>query len=116
VPTPPSDRDVGGRAGTLNGPIRLILPASSRAGSTSYDPPGGQRGKMALVEGEAVVTGGARGVGRAHALAFADAGARVVANDLGCEVEGTGSSVGPAGEVVDEIRAMGGEAVAGSRW
>jgi NAD(P)-dependent dehydrogenase (short-subunit alcohol dehydrogenase family) len=62
---------------------------------------------MALVEGEAVVTGGARGVGRAHALAFADAGARVVANDLGCEVEGTGSSVGPAGEVVDEIGAMG---------
>ncbi|MDP1821438.1 MAG: SDR family NAD(P)-dependent oxidoreductase [Acidimicrobiales bacterium] len=68
---------------------------------------------MGLVEGKAVViTGGARGVGRAHALAFANAGARVVVNDLGCEVDGTGSSVGPAGEVVDEIRAMGGEAVA----
>lgn len=59
-----------------------------------------------------VVTGAGRGLGRAHALAFAREGARVVVNDLGAELDGTGSSTGPAGEVVDEIRALGGEAVA----
>jgi NAD(P)-dependent dehydrogenase (short-subunit alcohol dehydrogenase family) len=59
-----------------------------------------------------VVTGGGRGIGRNHALEFARQGASVVVNDLGAEVDGTGSSLGPAGEVVDAIRAMGGEAVA----
>src|SRR5436309_5927658 len=59
-----------------------------------------------------IVTGAARGIGRGHALEFARQGAKVVVNDLGAEVDGTGGSTGPAGEVVDEIRAMGGEAVA----
>lgn len=59
-----------------------------------------------------VITGAARGIGRAHALAFAAEGAKVVVNDLGAEVDGRGSSDGPAGEVVDDIRGMGGEAVA----
>jgi NAD(P)-dependent dehydrogenase (short-subunit alcohol dehydrogenase family) len=59
-----------------------------------------------------VVTGGGRGIGRGHALEFARQGAKVVVNDLGTDVDGTGSSSGPAGEVVDAIRAMGGEAVA----
>ena len=59
-----------------------------------------------------VITGAARGIGRAHALAFAAEGARVVVNDLGAEVDGSGSSDGPAGEVVDAIRKMGGEAAA----
>jgi NAD(P)-dependent dehydrogenase (short-subunit alcohol dehydrogenase family) len=59
-----------------------------------------------------VVTGSGRGLGREHALEFARQGAKVVVNDLGAEVDGSGSSAGPAGEVVDEIRAMGGEAVA----
>lgn len=59
-----------------------------------------------------IVTGAGRGLGRAHALEFARQGAKVVVNDLGAELDGTGSSAGPAGEVVDEIRAMGGEAVA----
>jgi NAD(P)-dependent dehydrogenase (short-subunit alcohol dehydrogenase family) len=59
-----------------------------------------------------IVTGAGRGIGRGHALEFARQGARVVVNDLGAEVDGTGSSTGPAGEVVEEIRAMGGEAVA----
>jgi NAD(P)-dependent dehydrogenase (short-subunit alcohol dehydrogenase family) len=59
-----------------------------------------------------VVTGAGRGIGREHALEFARQGARVVVNDLGGEMDGTGSSTGPAGEVVDEIRAMGGEAIA----
>jgi NAD(P)-dependent dehydrogenase (short-subunit alcohol dehydrogenase family) len=59
-----------------------------------------------------VVTGSGRGIGRSHALEFARQGAKVVVNDLGAEVDGTGSSAGPAGEVVDEIRSMGGEAIA----
>jgi NAD(P)-dependent dehydrogenase (short-subunit alcohol dehydrogenase family) len=59
-----------------------------------------------------IVTGAGRGIGRGHALEFARQGARVVVNDLGAEVDGTGSSTGPAGTVVDEIRASAGEAVA----
>jgi NAD(P)-dependent dehydrogenase (short-subunit alcohol dehydrogenase family) len=60
----------------------------------------------------AVVTGAGRGLGRAHALELARQGARVVVNDLGCELDGSGGGSGPAGEVVAEIRAAGGEAVA----
>jgi NAD(P)-dependent dehydrogenase (short-subunit alcohol dehydrogenase family) len=59
-----------------------------------------------------IVTGAGRGLGRAHALAFAAAGAKVVVNDLGVENDGRGGSSGPAHEVVDAIRAAGGEAIA----
>ncbi|HUJ65774.1 MAG TPA: SDR family oxidoreductase [Acidimicrobiales bacterium] len=59
-----------------------------------------------------LLTGAGRGIGRGYALEFARNGAKVVVNDLGGEMDGTGSSTGPAGAVVDEIRAMGGEAVA----
>jgi NAD(P)-dependent dehydrogenase (short-subunit alcohol dehydrogenase family) len=59
-----------------------------------------------------VITGAGRGIGREHALEFASQGAKLVINDLGAEVDGSGSSDGPAGQVVDEVRAMGGEAVA----
>lgn len=59
-----------------------------------------------------IVTGAGRGIGRGHALEYAHQGAKVVVNDLGAEVDGSGGSTGPAGEVVEEIRAMGGEAVA----
>jgi NAD(P)-dependent dehydrogenase (short-subunit alcohol dehydrogenase family) len=59
-----------------------------------------------------IITGSGRGLGRAHALELARQGARVVVNDLGCELDGSGGGTGPAGEVVEEIRAAGGEAVA----
>jgi len=59
-----------------------------------------------------IVTGAGRGVGRGHALAFAARGAQVVVADLGGELDGSGSSAGPADEVVDEIKAAGGQAVA----
>jgi 3-oxoacyl-[acyl-carrier protein] reductase len=59
-----------------------------------------------------VITGAGRGIGREHALEFARQGAKVVVNDLGGEMDGTGSSSGPAGEVVEQIRAMGGQAIA----
>ena len=66
-----------------------------------------------LLEGRVVaITGAGRGIGRAHALACATYGASVVVNDLGGQLDGGGSSAGPAGDVVDEIHRAGGDAVA----
>jgi len=59
-----------------------------------------------------IVTGAGGGLGRAHALAFAKAGASVVVNDIGTSREGEGASAAPAQQVVDEIVAAGGRAVA----
>jgi NAD(P)-dependent dehydrogenase (short-subunit alcohol dehydrogenase family) len=65
-----------------------------------------------LCEGRvAIVTGAARGVGRQHALQLAKAGAKIVVNDLGAGVDGKGADVSPAQQVVDEIKAMGGDAL-----
>ncbi|MGW4830533.1 SDR family oxidoreductase [Amycolatopsis japonica] len=68
---------------------------------------------MGALDGRvAVITGAGRGIGREHALLFAREGASVVVNDLGGANDGSGSDAGPAQEVVDEIRAAGGKAVA----
>lgn len=58
-----------------------------------------------------IVTGAARGIGRAHALAFGAQGALVVVNDVGVELDGSGGTSGPAAQVVAEIEAAGGRAV-----
>ena len=69
---------------------------------------------MGICEGRVcVVTGAGRGIGREYALLLAREGARVVVNDLGGDMDGSGTpTTGPALEVVDEIRDLGGEAVA----
>ena len=68
---------------------------------------------MGALDGRvAIITGAGRGIGREHALLYAAEGAKVVVNDLGGNIDGTGEDRAPAQVVVDEIKAMGGEAVA----
>jgi NAD(P)-dependent dehydrogenase (short-subunit alcohol dehydrogenase family) len=70
--------------------------------------------KMAgIVEGKvAIVTGAGRGIGRAIAIQLAEEGAKVVVNDIGAALDGSGGDVGPAQEVVNEIKKKGGHAIA----
>src|SRR5690242_9016979 len=66
-----------------------------------------------LCEGRVcIITGAGRGIGKEYALMLAAHGAKVVVNDLGGARDGTGTSIGPAQEVVDEIVKAGGEAIA----
>lgn len=68
---------------------------------------------MGIVDGKvAIVTGAGRGIGRGEALLLAKEGAKVVVNDFGGTWDGSGESKTPADEVVDEIKKLGGEAVA----
>jgi NAD(P)-dependent dehydrogenase (short-subunit alcohol dehydrogenase family) len=68
---------------------------------------------MGALDGRvAIITGAGRGIGREHALLFAAEGAEVVVNDLGGGLDGSDQVASPAEEVVAEIKAMGGEAVA----
>jgi NAD(P)-dependent dehydrogenase (short-subunit alcohol dehydrogenase family) len=59
-----------------------------------------------------IITGAGRGIGREYALMLAEQGAKVVVNDLGGARDGTSADTGPAQEVVDEIKGLGGEAIA----
>jgi NAD(P)-dependent dehydrogenase (short-subunit alcohol dehydrogenase family) len=66
-----------------------------------------------MVEGRVcIVTGAGRGIGREHALMLSAHGAKVVVNDLGASRDGSGDDAGPAQQVVDEIKAAGGEGAA----
>jgi NAD(P)-dependent dehydrogenase (short-subunit alcohol dehydrogenase family) len=66
----------------------------------------------ALDDRVAIITGAGRGLGREHALLFAAEGAKVVVNDLGGGPDGSGSDASPAEQVVEQIRAAGGQAIA----
>ncbi|MGH9018164.1 MAG: SDR family NAD(P)-dependent oxidoreductase, partial [Acidimicrobiales bacterium] len=68
---------------------------------------------MGALDGRvAIITGAGRGIGREHALLFASEGAKIVVNDLGGAIDGSGDDRTPAQQVVDEIKALGAEAIA----
>jgi NAD(P)-dependent dehydrogenase (short-subunit alcohol dehydrogenase family) len=87
-------------------PVRVV---QSRRPQAMGDP---TMNELRFDDRAVIVTGAGRGVGRCHALTFASRGAKVVVADLGGKLDGSGSDSGPAKDVVKEIEAAGGEAVA----
>ena len=63
----------------------------------------------------AIITGAAGALGRGYAKTLAERGARVLVNDLGCDMVGQGADAQPAQQVADEIVGLGGEAIANVR-
>jgi NAD(P)-dependent dehydrogenase (short-subunit alcohol dehydrogenase family) len=86
----------------------MFSEAADPAGPRSTE----ESNRMICEDRVVIVTGAGRGLGRAHALEFARQGAKVVVNDLGVSLSGEGGADGPAQAVAEEIRALGGDAVA----
>src|SRR4051795_953845 len=102
-----SDQGAGrrGNSGGTGWTRRAIIAGRSTNGK--------DRAVAGICEGRVVViTGAGRGIGREHSLMLAGQGAKIVVNDLGGSMDGVGHGAGPAQQVVDEIVALGGEAVA----
>lgn len=87
-------------------------PGQGVGGSLAFREGGGGVDEMRFEDRVAVVTGAGRGLGREYALFLAARGARVVVNDVGTGIDGCGESPSPAHAVVEEIRQLGGTAVA----
>jgi NAD(P)-dependent dehydrogenase (short-subunit alcohol dehydrogenase family) len=89
-------------------------PRAEPAGDTRASGDCGVRSNMpSIVSGKvAIVTGAGRGIGRAIAMLLAEEGASVLVNDIGAALDGSGTDVGPAQEVVEEIKKKGGKAIA----
>src|SRR5262249_12406466 len=96
---------------TARGRVAIVSPYQRRPRLAGAGPRA--RGQATMLQDRvAIITGGGRGIGREHALLFASLGAKVVVNDLGGAVDGSGTDVSAAQSVVDEITAAGGQAVA----